>query len=154
MAARSAGPRRHRMRKAARRESARAWIGSGAAVSVKAYGKRYGVDRYPAYDDLLAIGFALGPNDCRWAAGPPSGAPKRRTDPDADMNPDADLEWIHYGDEIMFVGHGHRLPHRDGADGLVLGGAHAEVSTCRGRVTPRRRRADGANPVGTARVRA
>ena len=47
------------------------------------------------------------------------------------------------------AGHGRRFPHRDGADGLVLGGAHAEASTCRGRVTPRRRRRDGANPVGT-----
>ena len=103
MAARSVGPRRHRMRKAARRESARAWIRSGAAVSVKAYSKRYGVDRYTAYDDLLAIGFALRPNDSRWAVRPPSGAPKRRTDLDADMNPDADMEWIRYGDEIMFV---------------------------------------------------
>src|SRR5664279_2062733 len=103
MAARSAGPRRHRMRKPARRESARAWIRSGAAVSIKAYSKRYGVDRYTAYDDLLAIGFALGPDDSRWAVRPPSRAPKRRTDPDPDIDPGADLEWVHYGDEIMFV---------------------------------------------------
>ena len=103
MAARSAGPRRHRMRKAARRESARAWIGSGAVVSVKAYSKRYGVDRYTAYDDLLTIGYALGPDASRWAVRPPSGAPKRRTDPVADVDPDADMEWIRDGDEIMFV---------------------------------------------------
>ena len=91
------------MRKAARRESARAWIRSGAVVSVKAYSKRYDVDRYTAYDDLHAIGFAFGPNDSRWAARPPSGAPKRRIDPVADMDPEADMEWIRYGVEIMFV---------------------------------------------------
>jgi hypothetical protein len=91
------------MRKAARRESARAWIRSGAPVGIKAYSKRYGVDRYTAHDDLLAIGFALGPDDSRWAVRPPSGAPKRRTDPDADMDPGADTEWMHNGDEIMFV---------------------------------------------------
>jgi hypothetical protein len=104
MAARSAGPRRHRMRKAARRESARAWIGAGAVVSVKAYSKRYGVDRYTAYDDLLAIGFALRPGDSRWAVRPPSDAPKRRTTyQDAGPDPAADMEWVRYGDEIMFV---------------------------------------------------
>jgi hypothetical protein len=91
------------MRKAARRESAQAWIRSAAVVSIKAYSKRYGVDRSTAYDDLLAIGFALGPNNSRWAVRPPPGAPKRRTDPDADMNPNADIEWIRFGDEIMFV---------------------------------------------------
>ena len=78
--------------------------GHGSAqVSVKAYSKRYGVDRYTAYDDLLAIGYALGPDDVLWAARPRSGAPKRRTDPDADMHPDAEMEWVRYGDEIMFV---------------------------------------------------
>jgi hypothetical protein len=103
MAGRSARPRRHRMRKAARRESARAWIRSGAAVSIKAYSKRYGVDRYTAYDDLLAIGLALGPADSRWAVRPPSVPRKRRTDPDADMDRDADIHWLGNGDELMFV---------------------------------------------------
>jgi hypothetical protein len=42
-----------------RRDSARAWIASGATVSVKAYAKRYGVDRYTAFDDLSALGFPL-----------------------------------------------------------------------------------------------
>jgi hypothetical protein len=103
MGGRSARPRRHRTRKAARRESARSWIRSGAAINIKAYSKRYGVDRYTAYDDLLAIGFALRPDDSRWAVRPPSGAPKRRTDPDADVDPDADMEWMRNGDGIMFV---------------------------------------------------
>jgi hypothetical protein len=103
MAGRSARPRRHRMRKAARRESARAWIRSGTTVSIKAYSKRYGVDRYTAYDDLLAIGFALGSSDSRWAVRRQSDPPKRRTDPDTDMHPDADTTWIRDGDEITFV---------------------------------------------------
>jgi hypothetical protein len=42
-------PRRHRMRRQARRESSRAWIASGAAVTVKTHARRYGVDRYTAY---------------------------------------------------------------------------------------------------------
>ena len=50
-------PRRHRMRQRPRRDSARAWIASGATVTVKAYAKRYGVDRYTAFDDLAALGF-------------------------------------------------------------------------------------------------
>ena len=41
-------PRRHRMRRQARRESSRAWIASGAAVTIKTYARRYGVDRYTA----------------------------------------------------------------------------------------------------------
>jgi len=40
MAKKSARPRRHRMRQQARRESARAWVASGAPVSVKAFARR------------------------------------------------------------------------------------------------------------------
>ena len=47
------------MRRQARRESSRAWIASGAAVTIKTYARRYGVDRYTAYEDLTAIGFPL-----------------------------------------------------------------------------------------------
>ena len=57
MAKRSAQPRRHRMRQQARRESARAWVASGAPVSVKAFARRFRVDCYTAYADLIAIGF-------------------------------------------------------------------------------------------------
>ncbi len=53
------------MRRQARRESSRAWIASGATVTIKAYARRYGVDRHTAYEDLTAIGFP-----CRT---PPSG---------------------------------------------------------------------------------
>jgi hypothetical protein len=44
------------MRKQQRRDSAREWIRSGAAITVKSYAKRYGVDRYTAYDDRNWIG--------------------------------------------------------------------------------------------------
>jgi hypothetical protein len=64
------------MRQQARRESARAWVASGAPVSVKAFGRRYGVDCYTAYADLIAIGVRLGPGDSRWAVRP-ARAPKR-----------------------------------------------------------------------------
>jgi hypothetical protein len=47
------------MRRQARRESCRTWIASGAAVSIKTYARRYGVDQYTAYEDLTAIGFGL-----------------------------------------------------------------------------------------------
>ena len=44
------------MRRRARRESSRAWIASGATVTIKTYARRYGVDWYTAYEDLTAIG--------------------------------------------------------------------------------------------------
>jgi len=47
------------MRQQARRESARAWVASGAPVSVKAFARRHGVDCDTPYADLIAIGFCL-----------------------------------------------------------------------------------------------
>jgi hypothetical protein len=47
-------------------------------VSVKAFARRYGVDCYTAYADLIAIGFRLAPGDNRWAVRPapaPTGRP-------------------------------------------------------------------------------
>ena len=50
-------PRRHRMRRQARRESSRAWIASGAAVTINTYARRYGVDRRPGIQLLdLRVG--------------------------------------------------------------------------------------------------
>jgi len=98
MTKRCAQPRRHRMRKAARMDSARAWIDSGAAVSIRAYAKRYGVDNYTAYDELTAIGVSLSTGDAQWAQRPPS-IPRRR----AKQELDDGIEWFRYGDEIMFV---------------------------------------------------
>jgi hypothetical protein len=59
------------MRRQARRESSRAWIASGATVTIKTYARRYGVDRYTAYEDLTAIGFPLPDSARRWAHRPP-----------------------------------------------------------------------------------
>lgn len=86
------------MRKQARRHSARHWIASGASVTIKTYAKWYGVDRYTAYDDLLAIGFPLTPKDALWAVRPPP-VPKRPP-PEPELD---DLEWIWVGDQCMFV---------------------------------------------------
>ena len=61
MAKGSAKPRRQRVRQQARRESSRAWVASGALVSIKAFARRYGVDCYTAYADLTAIGLRLAP---------------------------------------------------------------------------------------------
>ncbi|MGH3569254.1 MAG: hypothetical protein ACRDRH_25175 [Pseudonocardia sp.] len=94
----STQPHRHRMRKQARRDSARYWITSGARVTVKTYAKWYGVDRYTAYDDLLAIGFPLTPEDAFWAVRPPA-VPNQ---PPAEPEPDGS-EWIWIGDQRTFV---------------------------------------------------
>jgi hypothetical protein len=60
------------MRQRQRRDSAREWIRSGATVTVKSYAKRYGVDRYTAYDDLTALGLALPDSARQWAQRPPA----------------------------------------------------------------------------------
>jgi hypothetical protein len=86
------------MRKQARRESARAWVASGAAVSVKAFARRYGVDRYTAYEDLIAIGFAFPSGDTRWAVRPTPMPNPPRTEP-----VDLGGHWIWTGDRRMFV---------------------------------------------------
>ncbi|GAA0904701.1 hypothetical protein Vau01_098600 [Virgisporangium aurantiacum] len=43
---------------------------------MKHYAKRYGVDRYTAYDDLTAVGFALTDSAQQWAHRP-STIPRR-----------------------------------------------------------------------------
>jgi hypothetical protein len=60
------------MRKQQRRDSAREWIRSGATITVKGYAKRYGVDRYTAYDDLTMLGVTLPASAQRWAQRRPS----------------------------------------------------------------------------------
>jgi len=65
------------MRQRQRRDSAREWIRSGATVTVKTYARRYGVDRYTAYDDLAVLGFVLPASAQQWAQRPP--ATTRRT---------------------------------------------------------------------------
>jgi len=65
------------MRQPQRRDSARDWIRTGATVTVTSYAKRYGVDRYTAYDDLAVLGLTLPAPARRWAQRPP--ATTRRT---------------------------------------------------------------------------
>jgi hypothetical protein len=55
-----------------RRDSAREWIRSGAKVTVRSYAKRFGVDRYTAYDDLTALGVTLPASARQWGQRPSS----------------------------------------------------------------------------------
>lgn len=97
-------PRRHRMRNQARRDSAVHWIRSGARVTVESYAKRYGVDRYTAYDDLTAIGFPLPAAAEIWAQRPPA-IPRaaRRHTGEFDDELVGDPGWVWVGDQRMFV---------------------------------------------------
>ena len=90
------------MRQHARRESARAWVAAGAPVSVKAVARRYGVDCYTAYADLIAIGVRLAAGDHRWAVRP-TPAPKQPPAEPADSPADFDEGWVWIGDQRMFV---------------------------------------------------
>ena len=90
------------MRQQARRESARAWVASGAPVSVKAFARRYGVDRYTAYADLIAIGVRLAPGDNRWAVRP-TPAPKHPPAEPAASPADCSEGWVWIGEQCMFV---------------------------------------------------
>jgi hypothetical protein len=87
------------MRKAARRESAKAWLLSGAQVTVKRYAKRYGVDRYTAREDLEAIGFVFSPGDTRWSMRPEP--VPRVAEADKDTGQDPQVVWV--GDRLMFA---------------------------------------------------
>jgi hypothetical protein len=87
------------MRRQARRESSRAWITSGATVTIKAYARRYGVDRYTACEDLTAIGFPLPDSARRWARRPPPQPRPRRSAPRALL----DHDWIMIDGRPCFV---------------------------------------------------
>jgi hypothetical protein len=94
-------PRRHRMRQQQRRESARGWIASGATVTIKAYARRYGVDRYTAHEDLTALGFPLPASAQHWAQRPPpTPRPRRKTATDASP---LDSDWIMMDGRPYFV---------------------------------------------------
>jgi len=88
------------MRQRQRRDSARQWIRTGATVTVNSYARRYGVDRYTAYDDLTALGFALPDAARRWAQRPPA-TPRRTGRPGADQ--DDDESWIMLDGRLYFV---------------------------------------------------
>jgi len=93
-------PRRHRMRQRQRRDSAREWIRSGAAVSVTTHARRYGVDRYSAYDDLTALGFVVPAAAQRWARRPPA-TPRGRAEHRGDAAEDE--QWIMVNGRSFFV---------------------------------------------------
>jgi len=82
-----------------RRDSARDWIRSGAVVSVKTYARRYGVDRYTAYDDLTALGFPLPTAAQQWSQRP-AAAPGRRKDRAV---PGEDEPWVMVDGRSFFV---------------------------------------------------
>jgi hypothetical protein len=89
------------MRKPARSDSARQWVRSGARVTVQAYAKRYGVDRYTAYDELTRIGFPLPASANKWAQRPSLAPRKRRQHTDEVDDADPDRVWV--GGRRMFV---------------------------------------------------
>ena len=89
------------MRQQARRESARAWVASGAPVSVRAFAADT-ASSYTAYADVIAIGFRLAPGDNRWAVRP-APAPKRPPAEPADLSADFGEGWVWIGDQRMFV---------------------------------------------------
>jgi len=91
--------RRHRVRKQQRRDSARAWINSGATVTLKAYAKRYGVNRYSAYDDLTALESILPATAQHWATRAPATPRRSSTQPVGDF----DDGWIMLDGRRFFV---------------------------------------------------
>ena len=88
------------MRSQARRASSRAWIASGATVTIKTYARRYGVDRYTAYEDLTANGFPLPDSAQRWAHRPP---PRPRPCRSATPRALLDDDWIMIDRRPYFV---------------------------------------------------
>ena len=73
---------------------------SGAAVTVRSYAKRYGVDRYTAYGDLSALGLAL-PDSARQGAQCPPATPRGRGKRGADQVDDE--WWIMLNGRLFFV---------------------------------------------------
>lgn len=86
------------MRQPQRRDSALAWIRSGAAVTMKSYARRYGVDRYTAYDDLTTLGFGLPDTARQWAKRPPT-TPR----PTTRRASTADDSWLMLDGRLFFV---------------------------------------------------
>jgi hypothetical protein len=66
---------------------------------VKSYAKRYGVDRYAAYDDLTALGVTLPASANQWAQRPPS-TPRPVVARDASP---VDNSWIMLDGRSFFV---------------------------------------------------
>jgi hypothetical protein len=101
-------PRLHRMRRPARLASARSWLDSGGEATVRAYARRYGVDRYTAYDELTMLGVTLPAKDEQWSVRPPP-VPKRpkrsrrqKQEPEV-VDDGLPSDWMEWGGELMFV---------------------------------------------------
>jgi len=77
-----------------------AWIRSGARVTVPAYAKRYGVDRYTAHHELTVMGFPLPATATRWAQRRPVAQRKTARSTDEVF---ADPDWIWVDDRRMYV---------------------------------------------------
>ena len=85
----------------ARHDAAREWIRSGAKkVHVRTYARRFGVDRYTAYQDLRAIGFPLTPEEERWAVRPQKQPKRKQPPPDLDDGLD---QWVYVGSQRIWV---------------------------------------------------
>ncbi|GAA0913427.1 hypothetical protein [Virgisporangium aurantiacum] len=93
--------RRHRIRQRQRLDSARDWIRSGAKITAGSYARRYGVDRYTAFDDLAALGYRIPEPARRWAQRPPA-TPRRRAGR-RDTEPLDDDSWIMLDGRPFFV---------------------------------------------------
>lgn len=92
------------MRQRQRRDSAREWIRTGVKITIVGYAKRYGVDRYTAYQDLTALGVVMPDSAQQWAQrppAPPTGTAKRNADLDADYLDDP--SWIILDGRMFFV---------------------------------------------------
>lgn len=87
------------MRRNQRRDSAREWISSGAAVTVRTYTRRYGVDRYTAYDDLTALGVTLPASARQWPQRP-AAVPRSKI---VDDVPPGETGWIAIEGRSFFV---------------------------------------------------
>lgn len=64
--------------------------------------RRYGVDRYTAYDDLTAVGFSLGMSAEQWARRP---APVPSSDADEPVEVDDDMWTVLDGRKSFVVGY-------------------------------------------------
>jgi hypothetical protein len=85
----------------ARHDAAREWIRSEAKkVHVRTYARRFGVDRYTAYQDLRAVGFPLTPEEERWAVRPQKQPKRKQPPPDLDDGLD---QWVYVGSQRIWV---------------------------------------------------
>jgi hypothetical protein len=88
------------MRRPVRLDSATAWIARKGPIRVGEYARRYGVDRYTAFQDMVAIGAAIAEGDRKYAVRPPP-VPKRRPKPASEVDEWPDI--IEWGGELMYV---------------------------------------------------